>query len=130
MILHATPRRRQPGIHLRGSDGGRGEALITVSGHARELLKGYERPEGTALHLDPANWHTSEGILAGLGFGEPREDDQVVLDREGEELLRIERSVSEELNGSEIDVVMSTIEGATLDLKRPSHTSWPLTHDS
>jgi hypothetical protein len=116
-------------MHLQGLGGGRWEALITVSGHAREVLKGYERPEGTALRLDPANWHTSEGILARLGFGEPREDDQVVLNREGEELLRIERSVSEELNGSEIDVV-STIEGPTLDLKRPSHASWPLTDDS
>jgi len=105
--------------------------LITVSAYARELLRGYEHPEGTVLRLDPANGHSSEeGILARLGFGEPREDDQVVLDREGEELLRIDQSVSEELNGSEIDVV-STIEGPTLDLlKQPSRTSWPLTDDS
>jgi hypothetical protein len=78
--------------------------------------------------LDPASEHGSEGLFARLGFGEPREDDQVVLDPEGEELLRIERSVSEGLNGSEIDVV-GTIEGPTLDLKRPSH-AWPLTDDS
>jgi hypothetical protein len=103
--------------------------LITVSAYARELLRGYKHPEGTVLRLDPANGHSSEGILARLGFGEPREDDQVVLDREGDELLRIERSVSEDLNGGEIDVV-STIEGPTLDLKRPSHTTWALTDDS
>jgi hypothetical protein len=100
--------------------------MITVTAHARELLRSYEHAEGTVLRLDPANGHSSEeDVLAVLGVGEPREDDQVLLDREGEELLRIERSVSEELNGSEIDVV-STIEGPTLDLKRPSH-AWPLT---
>jgi hypothetical protein len=103
--------------------------LITITAHARELLRGYEHPEGTVLRLDPANGHSlEEGILARLGFGERREDDQVVPDREGEELLRIERSVSEELNGSEIDVV-STLEGPTLELKRPHH-SWPFTDDS
>jgi hypothetical protein len=107
-----------------------GEALmITVTAQARELLRSYERLEGTVLRLDPANGHSSEeDLLARLRFGEPREDDQVLLDREGEELLRIERSVSEELNGSEMDVV-NTIEGPTLDLKRPTHT-WPLTDDS
>jgi hypothetical protein len=103
--------------------------LITVTERARELLRGYERPEGTVLRLDPDNGDGApEGILARLGFGEPREDDQVVLDRECEELLRIDRPVSEELNGSEIDVV-STIEGQTLDLKRPLH-AWPLADDS
>jgi len=103
--------------------------MITVTAQARELLRSYERPEGTVLRLDPANGHSSEeDLLARLRFGEPREDDQVLLDREGEELLRIERSVSKQLNGSEMDVV-NTIEGPTLDLKRPTHT-WPLTDDS
>ena len=102
--------------------------MITVTAHAKELLRGYEHPEGTVLRLDPANGYGPGGIFARLGFGEPREDDQVVLDREGEELLRIDPSVSEELNGSEIDV-LSTIEGPTLDLKRPGHV-WPLTDDS
>jgi hypothetical protein len=102
--------------------------LITVTEHAREVLTGYEPPNGTALRLDPANGHRPDGLLARLGFGEPKEDDQVVVDREGEELLRIDRSVSEELNGSEICVV-NTLEGPSLDLKEPSDI-WPLHDDS
>jgi hypothetical protein len=103
--------------------------LITVTEHAREVLRGYEPPNGTALRLDPANnGHRPDGLLARLGFGEPKWDDQVVVDHEGEELLRIDRSVSEELNGGEIEVV-STLEGPSLDIKEPSDT-WPLHDDS
>jgi iron-sulfur cluster assembly protein len=102
--------------------------LITVTEHAKEVLRSYERPDGTALRLDPANGHQPDGLLARLGFGEPKGDDQVVVDHEGEELLRIDRSVSEELNGSEIDVV-STLEGPSLDIKEPSDL-WPLHDDS
>jgi hypothetical protein len=101
--------------------------VITVTGHAKEVLRGYECPDGIALRLDPANGHQLHGLLARLGFGEPREDDQVVY-HEGEELLRIDRTVSEELNGSEICVV-GTLEGPALDLKRPPH-AWPLHDDS
>ena len=109
--------------------GGRREALITVTEHAREVLRGYEPPNGTALRLDLANnGHRSDGVLARLGFGKPRVDDQVVVDREGEELLRIDRSVSEELNGSEICVV-TTLEGPSLDIKEPSDIR-PLHDDS
>jgi hypothetical protein len=102
--------------------------LITVTERAREVLKGYERPEGTALRLDPANGHGPEELLARLGFGVPKGDDQLVVDREGEELLRIDRSVSEELNGSEIGVV-STLEGPSLDIREPTGI-WPLPDDS
>jgi Fe-S cluster assembly iron-binding protein IscA len=102
--------------------------LITVTEHAREVLRGYQPPDGTALRLEPTNGHGLDGVPVRLGFGEPKRDDQVVADREGEELLRIDRSVSEELNGSEIDVV-STLEGPSLDIKEPSDT-WPLHHDS
>jgi hypothetical protein len=103
--------------------------LITVSEHAREVLRGYERPADTALRLDPANnGHRSDGLLARLGFGKPRADDQVVIDREGAEILRIDRLVSEELNGSEIEVV-STLEGPSLDI-RESSGIWPQHDDS
>jgi Fe-S cluster assembly iron-binding protein IscA len=102
--------------------------LITVTEHAREILKGYEHQEGTALRLDPADEHGGDGRLARLEFGERKADDQVIVDQGGEELLRIDRSVSEELNGSEIDVLI-TIEGPTLDINRPLH-AWPLTDDS
>jgi hypothetical protein len=101
--------------------------VITVTGHAREVLRGYECPDGIALRLDPASGHQPHGLLARLGFGEPREDDQVVY-HEGEVLLRINRTVSEELNGSEIGVVR-TLEGPALDLRRPPH-AWPLHDDS
>jgi hypothetical protein len=102
--------------------------LITVTEHAREVLRGYECPEGTALRLDPANGHVPDGPLARLGFGVPRGDDQVVVGHEGEEILRINRLVSEELNGSEIGVVR-TLEGPSLDLREPTGT-WPLPDDS
>jgi iron-sulfur cluster assembly protein len=108
--------------------GGRRRALITVTEHAREVLRSYERPEGTALRLDPANGHGPDGPLARLGFGEPRGDDQVVVDREGEEVLRIDRSVCEGLNGNEISVV-STLAGPGLDIREPTGT-WPLPEDS
>jgi hypothetical protein len=101
--------------------------VITVSEHAKEVLKGYECPEGMALRLDPADGHRPDGLLARLGFGEPRVDDQIV-NHERKELLRIDRTVSKELNGSEICVV-STLEGPGLDLKRPPH-AWPLHDDS
>ena len=96
--------------------------MITVTKHAREILRGYERPEGTALRLDPANGRGPDRPLARLGFGEPKGDDQVVVGREGEELLRIDRSVSEELNASKIDVV-STLEGPTLDIRESMGTA-------
>jgi hypothetical protein len=112
-----------------GVGGKEGEALITVTEHAREVLRGYEPPNGTALRLDPANnGHRPDGVLARLGFGKRRVDDQVVVDREGEELLRIDRSVSEELNGSEICVV-TTLEGPSLDIKEPPDIR-PLHDDS
>ena len=101
--------------------------MITVSEHAKEVLKGYKCPEGTALRLDPTDGHQPDGLLARLGFGEPRVDDQVV-NLGGKELLRIDRTVSEELNGSELYVV-STLVGPGLDLKRPAH-AWPLHDDS
>ena len=53
--------------------------MITVTEHAREVLRGYERPEGTALRLDLANGHGPDGLLARLGFGVPKGDDQVVV---------------------------------------------------
>jgi len=102
--------------------------LITVTEHAREVLRGYQRPDGTTVRLEPTNGHGLDELPVRLGFGEPKSDDQVVADREGEELLRIDRSVSEELNGSEIDVV-GTLEGPSLDIKEPSGT-WPLLDDS
>jgi hypothetical protein len=102
--------------------------LITVTDHAREVLRGYEHPDGTALRLDPANGREPGGLVARLAYGEPRTNDQVVVDDAGEELLRIDRSVSEEMNGGEIEVV-STLEGPSLDIREPSGI-WSLTDDS
>jgi len=106
----------------------RRRALITITDHAREVLRGYEHPDGTALRLDPANGQEPGGLVARLAYGEPRTNDQVVVDDAGEELLRIDRSVSEELNGGEIEVV-STLEGPSLDIREPSGI-WSLTDDS
>lgn len=101
--------------------------MITVTEHAKEVLSSYERPNGTVLRLDPANGRQPDGLLARLGFGGSKRDDQVV-EHEGEELLRIDRSLSEGLNGSEIDVV-STLEGPSLDIKERSD-HWLLHDDS
>ena len=54
--------------------------MITVTEHAREVLRGYQRPEGTTLRLEPIDGHGSDRLPVRLGFGEPKGDDQVVAD--------------------------------------------------
>ena len=98
--------------------------MITVTEEAKEVLRDFERPDGTVLRLDPVGVRHPDELRFRLGAGEPRGDDQVV-ERDGEELLRIARPVSEELNGSEIDLV-ETREGPALGIKPPPADTGPL----
>ena len=92
--------------------------MITVTEEAKEVLRGYECPEGTVLRLDSVNGHhQDDGFQVRMGAGRPQGDDQIV-EHGGEELLRIARRVSEELNGGTVDLV-ETLEGPAVGLKPP-----------
>lgn len=91
--------------------------MITVTEEAREVLRDVERPEGTVLRLDPVNGHRPGEIRVRLAVGAARIDDQVV-EHEGDILLRISRSLSQELNGGFVDLV-ETLEGPAIGLKPP-----------
>ena len=92
--------------------------MITVTEEAKEILRGYWYPEGTALRLDSVNRHQPDvEIHVRLGAGPPQGDDQIVK-HEGEDLLRIASHVSEELNGGTIGLV-ETLEGTAVSVKPP-----------
>ena len=105
------------------------DTLISVTERAKEVLRGYDRPEGTVLRLDPVNGHVPDEFQVRLASGEPRGDDQVV-EHEGENVLRIAKPVSEELNGGTVDLV-ETLEGPAIGLQPPPLPGAPpLTDDS
>jgi len=96
----------------------RGNTLIIVTEEAKALLSTIEHPEGTVLRLDPvARDPATEQITLSFAPGEPHGDDQIV-EQEGEEVLRIAAPVSEQLNGSTMDVVVQ--EESENGAKRPS----------
>lgn len=97
--------------------------MIKVTEEAKVLLESVERPEGapegTVLRLDPVDTDPANGeTRIGLGYGEPREDDQVV-EHEERDLLRIARPVSEALKGSTLRPVQ-TPEGRGLGIEPPA----------
>ena len=104
--------------------------MITVTEEAKEILRGYEFPEGTVLRLDSVNGHQRQDqFCVRMGAGLPEHDDQIVEHR-GKYLLRIARHVSEELNGSNMDRV-ETLDGPAVGLKSPPLPGHPpLTDDS
>ena len=61
------------------------------------------------------NGHQPDELQVRLGAGRPKGNDQII-EHGGKDLLRIARSVSEELNGSTIDLV-ETLEGPALGIK-------------
>ena len=92
--------------------------MITVTDEAKEILGDYEFPQGTVLRLDSVNGHhRHDQFRVRVGAGLPQDDDQIVEHR-GEDLLRIARHVSEELNGSTVDRV-ETLDGPAVGLKPP-----------
>ena len=91
--------------------------MISVTEEAKELFQGVERPEGTVLRLDPVTDQASGETQIGLGAGEQQEDDQVV-EHEGEDILYIAAPVSEALDGSTLDRV-ETPEGPGIGIAPP-----------
>ena len=92
--------------------------MITVTEEAKEILRGYECPEGTVLRLDSVDGnHRHDEFCVRIGTGLPQDDDQIVEHR-GKYLLRIARHVSEEHNGSSVDRV-ETLDGPAVGLKPP-----------
>jgi iron-sulfur cluster assembly protein len=108
----------------------RDNILIIVTQEAKALLGAIEHPEGTVLRLDPvAQDQATEQITLSVAPGEPHGDDQIV-EREGEEVLRIAAPVSELLNGSTMDVVVPESEngaespGVGIAIRPPGHERW------
>jgi iron-sulfur cluster assembly protein len=109
----------------------RDNILIIVTEEAKALLGTIEHPQGTVLRLDPvAQDQATEQITLSVAPGEPHGDDQIV-EREGEEVLRIAAPVSELLNGSTIDVVVqeesengAKSPGVGIAIRPPGHERW------
>jgi hypothetical protein len=85
--------------------------LIRVTEEAKALLSTVDlgtldSAEGTVLRLDPVAYDEESGTLT-LGFapGEGRGNDQIVQ-HGGKQVLRIAGAVSQQLNGSTMDVVV------------------------
>ncbi len=100
--------------------------MITVTEGARELFLNVEHPEGTVLRLDPVTDENTGETQVGIAAGEPQDDDQVI-EHDGDSLLHIAAPVSEALDGSVMDLV-ETPEGPSLGITPPG--SAPVTDDS
>ena len=87
--------------------------MLTVTAPAKELLRTIEIPDDLALRLEPV-----EGGELGFVAGQPRPDDQVV-EESGQEVLRIDGSVSDQLDGHALDRV-ETREGPRLTITTPN----------
>lgn len=91
--------------------------MITLTEEAKELFLNVERPEGEILRLDPVTDESTGETGIGISVGEPRGDDQVVK-HYGEDLLHIDASVSEALDGSILNLV-ETPEGTGIGITTP-----------
>lgn len=100
--------------------------MITVTQEAKELFLNVERPEGTVLRLDPVTDENIGETQIGISADEPRGGDQVVQ-HDGENLLHIDASVSETLDGSVLNLV-ETPEGTGIGITTPENG--PLTDGS
>ncbi len=85
--------------------------MIIVTKEAQDLFHAIWYPEGKVLRLDLVEGNPLENrggeAQVHLTVGEPRDSDQVVL-REGEELLRISRAVSDVLDGCVLKGIETT----------------------
>lgn len=87
--------------------------MVTVTAPAKELLRTIDIPDDRALRLEPV-----EGGQLGFVAGQPRPDDQVV-EESGQEVLRIDGAISDQLDGASLDRV-DTTEGPRLTINRPN----------
>ena len=100
--------------------------MITVTEERRRGSKDGEHPEGTVLRLDPVTDQSTGRLGIGISIDEPKGDDQVV-EHDGEDLLRIDASVSETLDGS-VPNLVETPGGTGIGLTPPE--AGPLTNGS
>ena len=100
--------------------------MITVTEEANRPFQDVEHPEGTVLRLDPLTDQGTDRLGIGISIGEPRGDDRVV-EHDGEDLPRVDASVSETLDGGVLNLV-ETPEGAGIGLTPPE--DGPLTDGS
>ena len=78
--------------------------MITVTEEAKEILGGYDCPEGTVLRLDSVDGHNQhDGFHVLIGAGRIQVDDQIV-EHEGKTLRCSARRVIEETNGGTVDL--------------------------
>ena len=87
--------------------------MLTVTAPAKELLRTIDIPDDRALRLEPV-----EGGQLGFVAGQPRPDDQVV-EESGQEVLRIDGVISDQLDGASLDRV-DTTEGPRLTINKPN----------
>lgn len=92
--------------------------MLTVTAPAKEFLRTIDIPDGRALRLE-----TMEGGQLGFVAGQPRPDDQVV-EESGQELLRIDGAVSQQLDGHRLNRV-DTAEGPRLTIEVPQQPEQP-----
>lgn len=116
--------------------------MLTVTEEAKALVGQQQTPAGTVLRLDPVLHEAAPGegeeeVVLDLVAGAPEDGDQVV-EREGEEVLRIAGSVSARLDGATVDVVTQPGPGENgseapvggLGVIPPAAPGVPLTDDS
>jgi hypothetical protein len=97
--------------------------MITITQEAQEFLCGIEYPEGKILRLEE-DWELGGKRRASFHIGEPEDDDEV-LEREGETLLHFARSVSEAFDGFVVTrVEMREGVGITLSPPYAGKFSW------
>lgn len=90
--------------------------MITISLEAEEFLYGIRYPEGKVLRLEE-DWKPGGERHASFQIGHPKDDDEV-LEREGETVLHVARSVSEAFDGFVI-THMEMKEGVGITLSPP-----------
>jgi len=100
--------------------------MITVTEQAKDLFLDVVNPAGTILRLDPIVDEATGESQISISTGAPQDDDQVV-ERNGERVLHIAAPVSEALDGSKLDLV-ETPEGPAIGLQTPNVET--LTDDS
>ncbi len=92
--------------------------MISVTEEAKELLLIVDKPDGQVLRLDPVADPSSGETVVGMTAGGAQEDDQVV-EHEGQAVLHIAGPVSAALDGGTVQK-MDTPEGPRIGISGPS----------
>jgi hypothetical protein len=92
--------------------------MVRITDEATAILEAIDRPEGRVLRLEPV-----EPSSLGIVLGESQPDD-IVVERQGSDLLHMSAAVSELLSGLVIDRV-DTPEGPRLGLASRSGAEQP-----